>query len=70
VGSYYGRWVAIDGKRVNRKIGRVRVRGEKGGITLLELESMQRIHITPAVRSSGGRLDHTSGRGAARFEAC
>ena len=37
-GSYYGRWVAVDGKRVNRKIGKVRVRGEKGGITRAEAE--------------------------------
>lgn len=37
-GAYYGRWVALDGRRVNRKIGKVRVRGEKGGITRAEAE--------------------------------
>ena len=37
-GSYYGRWVALDGRRFNRKIGKVRVRGEKGGITRAEAE--------------------------------
>jgi integrase len=37
-GSYYGRWIAPDGRRVNRKIGDVRVRGESRGITRGEAE--------------------------------
>jgi integrase len=37
-GAYYGRWIAPDGRRVNRKVGNVRVRGESGGLTRREAE--------------------------------
>ena len=37
-GSYYGRWLAPDGRRVNRRIGKVRVRGKAGGLTRAEAE--------------------------------
>ena len=50
-GSYYGRWLAPDGRRMNRRIGKVRVRGERDGLTrseaerglrrLIEVESMR-----------------------------
>jgi hypothetical protein len=52
-GSYYGRWTTPDGRRVNRKIGKVRVRGDAGGLTrreaegglrrLIEAESLRRV---------------------------
>jgi integrase len=37
-GSYYGRWRGIDGRLVNRKIGKVRKRGERDGITRADAE--------------------------------
>jgi hypothetical protein len=37
-GSYYGRWRGVDGRFVNKKIGKVRKRGEKDGITRAEAE--------------------------------
>jgi hypothetical protein len=37
-GSYYGRWRGVDGRFVNKKIGEVRRRGEKNGITRAEAE--------------------------------
>ena len=37
-GSYYGRWRLADGRYVNRRIGRVRERGQSGGITRREAE--------------------------------
>ncbi len=37
-GSYYGRWLAPDGRRVNRRIGKVRVRGKARGLTRAEAE--------------------------------
>jgi hypothetical protein len=37
-GSYYGRWCGVDGRLVNRKVGEVRKRGEKDGITRAEAE--------------------------------
>lgn len=32
-GSYYGRWRALDGRQLNRKVGRVRSMGERDGLT-------------------------------------
>jgi hypothetical protein len=32
-GSYYGRWRGVDGRLINKKIGKVRTRGEKDGIS-------------------------------------
>jgi integrase len=37
-GSYYGRWIAPNGRRANRKIGKARLRGEEGGLTRREAE--------------------------------
>jgi integrase len=37
-GSYYGRWTTPDGRPVNRRIGKTRVRGETGGLTRSEAE--------------------------------
>jgi hypothetical protein len=31
-GSYYGRWRTPDGRYLNRRIGKVRSRGEKEGL--------------------------------------
>jgi integrase len=37
-GSFYGRWTTSDGRRVNRRIGKVRVRGESDGLTRAQAE--------------------------------
>ena len=37
-GSYYGRWRGSDGRLVNKKIGKVRQRGQSDGITKAEAE--------------------------------
>jgi hypothetical protein len=37
-GSFYGRWTTLDGRRVNRRIGKVRVRGESDGLTRAQAE--------------------------------
>jgi hypothetical protein len=37
-GAYYGRWTSPDGRRVNRRIGKVRARGESDGLTRTEAE--------------------------------
>jgi integrase len=37
-GSYYGRWRALDGRLLNRKIGKVRNTGEKDGLTRTQAE--------------------------------
>ncbi len=37
-GAYYGRWTTPDGRRVNRRIGKIRVRGESDGLTRTEAE--------------------------------
>ena len=37
-GSYYGRWRTLDGRRLNRRIGRVRAPGENGGLTRSQAE--------------------------------
>ena len=37
-GSYYGRWRGVDGRLVNKRIGKVRARGEKDGITRADAE--------------------------------
>jgi hypothetical protein len=37
-GAYYGRWTTPDGRRVNRRIGTIRVRGESDGLTRTEAE--------------------------------
>ncbi len=36
--SFYGGWTTPDGRRVNRRIGKVRARGEAGGLTRTEAE--------------------------------
>jgi len=37
-GSYYEKWRGYDGRLVNQKIGKVRTRGEKNGLTRAEAE--------------------------------
>jgi hypothetical protein len=37
-GSYHGRWRGADGRLINKKIGEVRRRGDKNGITRAEAE--------------------------------
>jgi integrase len=37
-GAYYGRWTSPDGRRVNRRIGKIRARGESDGLTRTEAE--------------------------------
>ena len=37
-GSYYGRWRGVDGRLINKRIGKVRKRGEKDGITRADAE--------------------------------
>jgi integrase len=37
-GSYYGRWRALDGRLLNRKIGKVRRPGERDGLTRAQAE--------------------------------
>jgi integrase len=37
-GSYYGRWRTPDGRMVNRKIGKIRLTGEREGLTLVQAE--------------------------------
>ena len=50
-GSYYGRWTTPDGRRVNRRIGKVRMRGEKDGITRAEAErGLRRLIETESLR--------------------
>jgi integrase len=37
-GAYYGRWRAVDGRRLNRKIGAIRIPGEAEGLTRSQAE--------------------------------
>lgn len=37
-GSYYGRWRTPDGRMVNRKIGKIRLPGEREGLTMTQAE--------------------------------
>ena len=37
-GAYYGRWRTLDGRLLNRKIGRVRTPGERDGVTRAQAE--------------------------------
>ena len=37
-GSYYGRWRTLDGRQLNRKIGRVRIPGGRDGVTRPQAE--------------------------------
>ena len=37
-GAFYGRWTTPDGRRVNRRIGKVRARGESDGLTRSQAE--------------------------------
>jgi hypothetical protein len=46
-GSFYGRWTTPDGRRVNRRIGKVRVRGESDGFTRAQAERGLRRLIEP-----------------------
>jgi integrase len=50
-GAYYGRWRMPDGRRVNRKLGPVRTRGEADGLTRAEAEqAFRRIQAEEATR--------------------
>ena len=51
-GAYYGRWW-IDGRRVNRKLGKVRERGSREGLTKREAEAAMRrqIELVTAART-------------------
>jgi integrase len=44
-GNYYGRWRTPDGRRLNRRIGKVRTRGEKDGLTKPQAEAALRAMI-------------------------
>src|SRR5688572_2762715 len=37
-GSYYGRWRTVDGRWLNRKVGRVRTPGQRDGLTRSQAE--------------------------------
>jgi hypothetical protein len=37
-GSYYGRWRTADGRKLNRKVGKARVKGTSEGLTRAEAE--------------------------------
>ena len=41
-GSYYGRWITVEGGRTNRKLGRVRQPGTRDGITRTQAEKRLR----------------------------
>jgi hypothetical protein len=41
-GSYYGRWRTVDGRYVNRRLGNMRARGEKEGLSRREAERVLR----------------------------
>ena len=50
-GAYYGRWRTPDGRRVNRRLGPVRTRGESDGLTRAEAEqAFRRIQAEEASR--------------------
>ena len=51
-GSYYGRWTTPDGRRVNPRIGKTRVRDETGGLTRSEAErGLRRLIEAETLRS-------------------
>lgn len=37
-GAYYGRWRTLDGRQLNRKVGRIRRPGESDGLTRPQAE--------------------------------
>ena len=41
-GSYYGRWITVEGGRTNRRLGRVRQPGTRDGITRTQAEKRLR----------------------------
>ena len=50
-GAYYGRWRTADGRRLNRKLGPIRKRGEADGLTRAEAEqAFRRIQAEEAAR--------------------
>jgi hypothetical protein len=59
-GAYYGRWRGADGRFVNKKIGKVRTRGEKDGITRAEKDGITRAEAERGLR----RLVECGGGGA------
>ncbi|HKG65614.1 MAG TPA: hypothetical protein VKB28_16210 [Solirubrobacteraceae bacterium] len=70
-GSYYGRWVTLEGGRTNRKLGRVRKPGTRDGLTHTQAEKRLRelIQIVQ-VTSDPDRTMATAGQALlARLEA-
>lgn len=54
-GAWYGRWRTLDGRRLNRKVGDMRIRGESGGLTRPQaerrfVEIQQEEELTPRRR--------------------
>ena len=67
-GSYYRRWRGVDGRLINKKIGKVRKRGEKDGITRADAErGLRRLAARggeppPAPLARGARANCRGGR--------
>jgi hypothetical protein len=61
-GSYYGRWRGADGRFVNKKIGSVRRRGEKDGITRAEAERGLRRLVEAETRQGQAEGAEVAGR--------
>ncbi len=55
-GSYYGRWRTMDGRLLNRKVGKVRSVGERDGLTRTQAE--------PRTCSKRGECDRELAPGA------
>ena len=54
-GSYYGRW-AVDGRKVNRKLGRARQPGSRDGLTKREAEAVLRRMMSEVAAPADERL--------------
>ena len=55
-GAYYGRWRAPDGRLLNRRIGKVRARGESDGLTRAQAErGLRRLIEAESSRPPGRR---------------
>jgi hypothetical protein len=67
-GSYYGRWRGVDGRLVNKKIGKVRQRGESDGITRADAERGLRRLVEAEISAAATRCS-SSARAASRASA-
>jgi len=47
-GAYYGRWT-VDGRKVNRRLGKVRERGSREGLTKAQAEATMRRHVEAVI---------------------